>query len=262
MLWGLLLLGRRFRSLAWGAGTILAAVLLTTPVLGLGMWWEYVQRLPELFNQPWSGVTAYQTTTSFIHHNLHADPRSNADPIVDLPSVVVPLTTTLNLILFSAAAVAGWVLQRRMEDERLRVARFGLLSALMIPLQPLGEEYHYVLVLPAIFSVLLVGLAEPSGLRRELILALGALGTLLIAMPLHQTSPSLSPGFRALLAYPKLYGGLMIAGAMSVQLVIAPASWQLRISRVAERLSLAIQRPSALRRPASERYFPDRPPRP
>jgi len=250
LLWGLLVLGRRYRSLAWGGGTLVAVFIAASPLLGFAIWWEYLQRIPNLFDQPWSGVTAYQTTTSFIHHNLHVEPRSNAAPLVDAPAIVAPLATALNLALFGLAVLAGWVLQRDMDRRRLRLARFGLLSALMVPLQPLGEEHHYMLALPAVLTALCLSLAEPAGERRSLMLLLAALGTLLIAAPLHHTHPSLSPGLRALVAYPKLYGGLLIAGTMTAHLVIAPAGWQARIRATLARLP-AIQRPSRTRQPAS-----------
>lgn len=261
VLWGLLVLGRRFRSLAWGAGTVLAIIVLTAPLLSFAMWWEYVQRIPELFNQPWSGVTAYQTTTSFIHHNLHVEPQSNASPLADWPAIVAALATAVNVLLFGLAALAGWALHREMDGRRLRLARFSLLSALMIPLQPLGEEYHYVLALPAVLAALTLALAGEPGLRRELVLLMAVLGTLLIATPLHQTHPSLSPGFRALLAYPKLYGGLLVTGAMATYLVIAPACWRERISAALRSARAAIPRPSGLRRPASVHRLQDRTPR-
>ena len=250
LLWGMLLLDRRFRSLAWGVGTILVVMIAASPLLGFSMWWEYVDRLPGLFDQPWSGVTAYQTTTSFVHHNLHVEPRSNASPIADLPAIVAPLSTALNVTIFGLAALAGWAMQREMDDRRLRLARFGLMSALMVPLQPLGEEHHYVLALPAVLTALCLGLAEPAGPRKGMMLLLATIGALLIAVPLHHTHPSLGPGFRALFAYPKLYGGLLIAGAMAVQLVIAPAEWR---SRIQTRLSAlpAIRRRSRSQQPAS-----------
>ena len=258
VLWGLLLLGRRFRSLAWGVGTIIAVVVLAAPLLGFTMWWEYIRRTPELFNQPWSGVTAYQTTTSFIHHNLHVEPQSNTAPLADLPAIVAPLATGVNVLLFGLAALAGWILHRELDGKRLRLVRFGLLSALMVPLQPLGEEYHYVLVLPTVLSALTLALAAEPGLRRELMLLLAVLGALLIAAPLHHTHPSLSPGIRALLAYPKLYGGLLIAGSMAVYIVVEPAYWR---ERIRDRLR-AIPRPSGLRWAASGHRLPGQSPRP
>ena len=250
LLWGMLILDRRFRSLGWGAVTILVVLLAASPLLGFTMWWEYVDRLPGLFNQPWSGVTAYQTTTSFIHHNFHVEPRSNATPIADLPAIVAPLSTAINITIFGLAALAGWALQREMDGRRLRLARFGLMSALMVPLQPLGEEHHYVLALPSVLSALCLGLAEPAGIRRGVMLLLATIGALLIAVPLHHTHPSLGPGFRAVFAYPKLYGGLLIAGAMTVQLVIAPAEWQSRIQTLLSTLPV-IRRPSQSRQSAS-----------
>jgi len=262
LLWVLPLLARRYRALAWGAGTVAGVALLTVPLLGVEVWREYVNRLPGLFNQPWSGVTAYQTTTSLIHHTLHIEPRSNGGAsIVDWPGVVAPLATLTNAVIFGVAVLAGWVFARDVESGRLRLARFSLLSGLLVPLQPLGEEHHYTLMLPAVMASLLLALELDVGARRGLMLLLASLATLLIAAPLHHTHPSLAPGFRALLAYPKLYGGIALTGAMTIYLAAAPATWRATARQAAARLGHATGHASRLRRPASALRLLDRSPR-
>ena len=262
LLWGLMILGRKFRAVAAGIVTILAVALVASPVLGFSVWWEYIQRIPGLFDQPWSGLTAYQTTTSFIHHNFHIEPRSNSAPILDLPALVAPLSTVVNLVIVGIAALAGWVLQRDIDGSRLRLARFGLFSALLIPLQPLGEEHHYILALPAVVTVLLLAAQEKDDARRAVILPFAVLGAFLIAVPLQHTHPSLIPGFRAVFAYTKLYGGLLTACALGAYLVIPQAEWRGRIDATVRALPIFTQRRLQTRRPASAHHLPDQPPRP
>jgi hypothetical protein len=265
LLWTLLVFGRRFRAFAWGIGTIVVTAVGASPLLGWSVWWRYVERLPGLVNQPWTGVTAYQTLASFVHHNLRVEPRSNAEPLADLPGIVAPLATGLSLTLFVMAVAAGWLLPRALTTGQLRLARFGLLSGLMIPLQPLGEEYHYTLTLPAVFTLLALALQAEPGARRELMLLLAVVGTLLIAAPLHHTDPRLSPGLRALLAYPKLYGGLLLAGSMAVYIIVAPGCWRERLRQAFARAQrapgAATRQLSSARRPASAPGLADRSPR-
>lgn len=263
LLWALPLLERRFRALAWGLGTVAAIGVLAVPLLGVEVWREYALRLPGLFNQPWSGVTAYQTTTSLIHHTLHVEPRSNGgNPIVDWPGIVAPLASLSNVALAGLAALAGWVFAREIEGRRQKLARFALLCGLLIPLQPLGEEHHYTLALPAVMAALLLAMEMEAGARRGLVLLLATLGTLLIAAPLQHTDPWFAPGWRALLAYPKLYGGIALAGAMATYLALAPASWPAAARAAAARLRVVSGRASASRRPASAPRLPGRRPTP
>jgi hypothetical protein len=260
-LWALLVLGRRVRALAWGVGTVLAAVIVSSALMGWYVWWHYAGRLPSLVNQPWTGVTAYQTLASFVHHNLRAEPRSNAEPLADLPGIVQPLASGLSLAVFVLALAAGWLLPRALERGQLRLARFGLLLGLTIPMQPLGEEYHYTLTLPAVFAALALALQAEPGARRELMLLLAALATLLIAVDLHHTDPRLSPGWRALVAYPKLYGSLLLSGSLAVYIVVAPGCWRARLRQALDRLASAIRPLLSTRRSPSVPGLADRSPR-
>jgi hypothetical protein len=129
----------------------------------------------------------------------------------------------------------------------------------------LGEEYHYTLTLPAVFTLLALALQAEPGARRELMLLLAVVGTLLIAAPLHHTDPRLSPGLRALLAYPKLYGGLLLAGSMAVYIIVAPGCWRERLRQAFARAQrapgAATRQLSSARRPASAPGLADRSPR-
>lgn len=229
LLWLLPVIERRYRALAAGIGTILAGIVVSAPLLGLRAWWEYAQWLPSLFDQPWSGVTAYQTTTSLIHHNLKASDRYNTQPILDLPWLAGPLTTLASILVVAAIVAFGWVLARQLPKRMARLARFGLVTALAIPLQPLGEEYHYTLVLPAVWVTLALAAAGEAGLRSGITRFLGLSGAVLLAVPIEITNAWFEPGFRGLLAYPKLYGSFLVAGSLVVWLAGEPATWPARI---------------------------------
>lgn len=234
LLWLLPLIERRYRTLAAGVGTILAGIVVSIPLLGLRSWWEYAQWLPSLFDQPWSGVTAYQTTTSLFHHNLKASERYNTQPVLDLPWLAGPLEMLVSIVVVVAIVTFGWALARQLPERLARLVRFGLVAALAIPLQPLGEEYHYTLVLPSVWVALALPATSEAGLRSAIARFLGLSGALLLALPVEITDPWFEPGYRALLAYPKLYGAFLVAGSLAAWLASEPATWPARTREVRE----------------------------
>jgi hypothetical protein len=171
-------------------------------------------------------VTAYQTTASWIHHLLKFDERYGPQPLVDLPWLAGPLTTLVTLLLVAAAVAAGWLVSRELPTAQGRLLRFGMLSALMIPLQPVGEEHSFVLLLPATLTALVVAVDAEPGTRRGLLVTSAALGAALLAVPMPFWDAALTPGWRALLAYPKLYGALFIAMSLAVALAAEPSLWR------------------------------------
>jgi hypothetical protein len=85
---------------------------------------------------------------------------------------------------------------------------FGAFALLGVILSPLSLDYHYVLALPA---MIILGRWAYSQRSRSAWLVL-LLATLMIAWDLPYRSPRVSAGVWALLAYPKLYGALMLWG--------------------------------------------------
>lgn len=225
LLWLVLLLDRRWRSLGFGLGGVLLIVLLAAPLLGLRVWWEYALWLPSLFDQPWTGVTAYQTTSSLIHHLFKFDARFSPDPLVDLPWLASPLSMLMTLTLLGAAVAAGWLVARDLPIAQGRLLRFSMISALMIAVQPVGEEHSYAVLLPAVLIALVVAVDAAPGVRRGLMVSTAALGALLTAVPLPFLDSALVFGWRAFLAYPKLYGVLLVTTSLAVAQVAEPALW-------------------------------------
>jgi hypothetical protein len=86
-----------------------------------------------------------------------------------------------------------------------------------VPLQPLGEEHHYVLLLP-VALVALALLAGGLGQRQPLAALAAIAGLVALAAPYDYWAEPLRHGWRALLAYPKLYGALLLAGAIAAAL--------------------------------------------
>jgi hypothetical protein len=234
LLWLAPVLDRRWRALAYGAGTAVTVALLAAPLLGLHAWRTYLARLPSLFDQPWTGVTAYQTLSSFVYHLTRAEPAFAPQPLVDAGWLARPLSSLLGGLVVVACVLAGWVVTRELDPARRRLLCFALLGVVAVPLQPVGEEHHYTLVLPSVWVAL--GTLSWTGLgcrgRAHLWLRLipAVLGSLLLAAPIPFRSGALRDGWHALGAYPKLYGAALIALALASTLAAPPRAWPARIA--------------------------------
>jgi hypothetical protein len=197
------------RTVAWGVLTIVGGAILAAPLLGIRVWWEYIQWLPSLVNQRWTGVTAYQTTASLIHHLTKAEPTFSPHPLIDAGWLATPLAMLISTVILALAVLAGWRRSGMLPDRQLYLARFAMISALAVPLQPVGEEHHYALLLPAVFVSL-------TFVRRWPERWLAIVGVVMLAAPLPFKDDAIRDGWLALLAYPKLYGALLVAAGLAV----------------------------------------------
>jgi hypothetical protein len=89
----------------------------------------------------------------------------------------------------------------------LRLA-FGAMTMAGIVSVPFAEQHHYTL---AVLPLFVVAGAWSKGQGRAAGWLLG-LAAALIGLPLPYEAPALSQGALALLAYPRLYGGLLLWG--------------------------------------------------
>lgn len=228
--WMLLILIRTRRYRAALSMFVVVGLLVVASIswLGAGSWLDLLAVLTASSNGPSSGVTAYQTVTSFFHHLFSYHPGWNPDPVWDAPFVA-----TWGGRLASLAVIAFWALGFVRCDWRNtqwleRMLAVGLLVSLAI--KPLTLDYHFPLTLLSI-AVLAdqffsgfeltagsVGRADQptlwatatrAGLGR---LALFVAAITLIHADLPYRSPRLAEGAWALLAYPKLLGALILIG--------------------------------------------------
>jgi len=227
LLWVAPLLERRARAIIWGIATIGAAIVVTLPLLGPRLWWEYPHWLPSLFNQSWTGVTAYQTIPSLAHHLTEPVATINPHPIMNLPWLAEPLAGALVAGWLIAAMFCLWPLARDLAPGQLRALRYCGLLALSVPLQPVGEEHHYIMLVPAIAVALLAAVETPAGPgRRAALIACATLGTLLIVAPIPFKDDRLRDSWWSLLAYPRLYGGLLVCTSILLAAVAEPKDWR------------------------------------
>jgi len=250
LLWLVLLLDRRWRALGFGLGATLLSVLLAVPLLGVRVWWEYALWLPSLFNQPWTGVTAYQTTSSLVHHLFKFDARFSPAPLVDWPWLVSPLSMLTTASLLAAVFSAGWLVARELPCARGRLLRFSMIAALMVAMQPVGEEHSYAVLLAPVLVALVAAVDAEPGVRRGLTVWTAATGALLLAAPLPFLDDALVSGWRAFLAYPKLYGALLVTASLAVTQAAEPALWRALARQRLSELRAALRSATTFRRRA------------
>ncbi len=198
-LWVLLILQRRWSALAWGIGTAALCALISLPIVGIEAWQTYFREVSYFNGQPFLTITAYQTPTSLFGHLFTYDAQWNPAPLVAAPLLASLLTWGSLLGLMGLTSVVA--AQRRHHD--LVFAAFVMVSVLIVPL---ALDYHYMLLLLPIMI-----LVAQAGWTRWSKLVL-ALAVALIATAIAYRQPALAAGWWALLAYPKLYGALLLWG--------------------------------------------------
>jgi hypothetical protein len=187
----------------WGGGTILAVMVGSLPWIGLDTWLAYGRAIADFGRSPSLAVTAFQTTTSFFNHLFYSDPLWNPAPLWNAPllATLLPLLALLGLL-----GVTIWL---------GRSAPAPLLFAALVPLStillPKAEEYHFVFFL---LSFAILGhdwLARYTAGQHDWPQATLFIAALfLLLAPIPYESSRLSAGTLALLAYPRLYSGLLI----------------------------------------------------
>jgi hypothetical protein len=202
----LLVAQRRWRALAYAGLAVVLVVVLTSALLGANAWVAYAEALTSGSAHGEIAVTAYQSVPGLVTHLFRFDPTWNRHPLVDVPGLVVPLDGLLAIALVgmtawrsshadsggvgSASAVAAWVM-------------------LSIVLSPPAADYHYTLAILPAFLLLEPRLGEPDC---RLGLAIVLAGIVLIGAPWPGRLFATGDGIAALVAYPRLYGGLLLWG--------------------------------------------------
>jgi hypothetical protein len=197
--WLLLLAQRQWRALLSAGGVFLVLVLATLPLSGLSAWSSFFARAEALRASGSLIVTAYQSAPGLVRRLTVADPQWNPSPLFDAPTAgpVLAVLVVIGLIAWSIVIAA-----RRPRDDAL----FAAFAALAVAVSPVSLDYHYVICLLPI-AVLVSRLpAGPAGLQGLLLLA----AVLMIGMDLPYRSPRLADGWLVFVAYPKLYGALLL----------------------------------------------------
>jgi len=203
LLWVLALSERRWRALAWGAATVAAVALGSLPWIGVGAWRADAAALAVAATRPERAVTAYQSVTGFFHHFFAPDPVWNPAPLLNAPGVAFLGPWVALLALIGAGL---WVARSRPRDDRV----FAAFVIAGVVASPMSLDYTYtMLLLPSA-----IALAWALERRSPMAWVLLAAAFLPVAADLPYRSPGLDHGAWALLAYPKLYGALLLWAAL------------------------------------------------
>ena len=231
-LWLFVLVLGRWRALAWAAGISLAVVALSMPWISLDAWRAFFfEALPRAAQSPTVASTAYQSLPGFWAQLLRGDPVFNPAPIVDWP---------FGAALFTALDVLAIVGVTLLFARRLPIdIGFAAAAVASVAIVPFAEQHQYVvMILPMMIALaaflhviprretsrnpqFVAGTRDSEGTkfpRNDVIWkGLLVLALALIALPLPYQSPQLATGWLALLAYPRLYGALLLWGLLVFQ---------------------------------------------
>jgi hypothetical protein len=214
ILWLFLVARRRWAALAWGVATVAAGIVLTIPWFGLGLWAEYARLVPTLAGKPYMGIVALQTLPNVFHHLLRYEAGWNPGPLVDMPMLAYALATGIPLVILLGSA---WLARERKEEgESEDNLAFAVGVVLSVSLSPWAEEYHYVLLLPALALV-----AHTLVRARGSVWAwsLFLLAALFLWMPLPFDVNAKMEGVKGLIGFPRVYAALVLAG-LSLSMMI------------------------------------------
>jgi hypothetical protein len=201
-LWLLAALRRQWRAWAVALGVTFGVAALAVPFTGWQAWPVYFRAVRAVTTEPNLTVTAYQTLVSAARHLFRYEAAWNPWPWFEAPALAwwLPALGTLAVLALSA------YIARAAYEPRLAFAAFTL-SGLAV--SPLSLDYHFVLALVPIALLAAWLRTQPRQAGPWIVLALG---TAAIALPWPYQSPRLEHGLWAVLAYPKLYGTLLLWG--------------------------------------------------
>lgn len=195
----LLLIRWRWRALLWTGGTALAVILVSLPQLGLDSWLAYADMLGEYGQRPSHLAAAYQTPNSLFRRLFVLDPLWNPTPLFDSPVFGSGLALAALLALMG---ISGYLAYRSTHSDDLLFSAF-VTAGLLI--SPVSLDYHFVLLLVPVL-ILIARFRDRSHLAQARL----ALAVALIALTMDWNTPL--HGAEVLLAYPKLYGALLLWG--------------------------------------------------
>ncbi len=211
-LWPMLLILKRWRAIAWGIGTTVLIILVTWPLMGTAAWQRHLITAFQANGKPERLVTAHQSWTSFSGHFFIVN-QYNPEPLFNLAAAgrVLNLLGTITLLVASMFVVYKASRSSPTFANPASFSRdlsFSIFIILGIILSPLSLDYHYPLLLLPFGIVTAYVRAKGTAVHWVLLL----FAFYLVAANLPYRSPRVANGLWAILAYPKLYGTLLLWG--------------------------------------------------
>jgi Glycosyltransferase family 87 len=198
---------KRWKEFFLTITVVAVAIFATLPLFKLDTWTIYYEKVIRTLGRlPSDGHVAYQCVNGFMTHLFIYDQQWHPFPLFSLSErtvFLIGVSLSILVILF--------VFRNRPANDHQTAMSFSAAVAAGVVTAPLAEEYHFVLFLPlaiSLFSCMFSKNREP--LRFGLIELATIGGILLLTLPLPYKSLQYSRAPLILLAYPKLYGGLLI----------------------------------------------------
>src|SRR5258706_5064406 len=204
---GLLMWRRRFRSSLAAAITVLVIVVVSLPLLA-GAWTDFAHAELTANNEAWALIPANQTLNSLLQHLFVYSSDWNPAPLIDIPwlAIVLRWALIIGLVAITLKTSTG----------RDPLWLWLPVLILMPVLAPVGEPHHMMsLLLPVAVGVTcLVDYFHPSAstyhIGKAAMMLFGtALLFLIVPWPSVRDN-SLWDSWRALFAYPRVYGALLL----------------------------------------------------
>jgi|SRR5579883_1725247 len=204
LLW--LLYHKRWREAAIVISTVIIVIAGTLPMLGVESWVTYYHEIfLKLGQMPTDSFVVYQAINNFMRHLFIYSKDWNPYPLMALPSNIIhALVIIINLL------VVGIALIKTGGTNDSQKISYAIAMAVGVVTSPLSFEYHYILFLPLVIGLLAKLFSEDLHFQpsSSSIIILAAI--VLMALPLHYADLQTASPPLILLAYPKLYAGLII----------------------------------------------------
>ena len=155
---------------------------------------------------PQMGHVAYQTINSLLLHLFVFDQKWLPHPFLILPNNFVFILSICISLLF-----IFYVLFEKNVDKELLPLSFSAAIAAGVVTAPVAEEYHYLLFLPLVIGMSRI-LFEQFKEKRKFSVTefFFTLAVLIMIIPLNYKALQFSSAPLYLLAYPKLYAGIIL----------------------------------------------------
>ena len=202
MLWPLLIARKRWTALGWGLLAAAVLMIIALPATGLAAWGAYAAEAAALTSNPLLAVTAYQSQLGFFRHLTGPGGAGIGDALINAPFLALAAPWAMGALLF----VVSLAVARQSQNHDCVFAAFVLLG---LVLSPVSSEAHYAMaLLPVALLASELQTRSQHGAGAWILLA----GAFMVAADVPYRSPGFVDGARAILAYPRLYGALLLWG--------------------------------------------------
>lgn len=217
LLW--LIIIKKYKAVLISSAVIMVIILVTLPIIHLEPWKAFLGLTGTMlgrYNE--DSIVVYQTLNGFMRHLLIYDSNLNPYPITNIPrDYVYVLSILINL------SIMIWLFLKTRKygkDAEPDLLSYCVIMGASVTTAPMAEEYHYVLYLPLVFGLGKYLLYDMSNTLFKTIYSLRGfikipnilyiLSVLLLLLPINYRALQFSKFPIYLLAYPKLYGGIML----------------------------------------------------